>query len=174
MTGAWLGYSFRTIESGDTAKRIPRRLQSQAAAALLSALQTRAPSPALHSKSHSRAVVAVALGQAQALGIDIEWIDTTRPLGRIASYLEWGDIDRAAFYRGWTFREAYYKAFQRNPSKDLAARAMEERPDGTIIEFEDGVRLFQRRVLGSFQLGLVWKSAGSEVVVPAYLETPMV
>jgi hypothetical protein len=176
LPAAFLGYAIRAIESGDMTGRLARQLQSRAASDLLSALKTQAPYATAHSKSHSRALVAVAVGHMDGLqlGIDIEWIDAARPVGQIASYLDWGEVGQEAFYRGWTFREAYYKAFQKNPSKALAVTAMQECPDESTIEIEDGSRLFQRRVFRDFQLSLVWKSAGSQTIVPACLAPSMV
>ena len=165
MTGAALGYAVRRIEGADIAQRVARRLQSEAAAALLAQF----PSAARHSKSHSRAVVAIALGNVTRIGIDVEWIDPERPIAQLAAYLEWGEIDRDAFYRGWTFREAYYKAFQANPSAALTVRAMAAPPDETTLVSTDGVHLFQCRVFDRFQLGLVWTSDGAKALVPTYL-----
>jgi phosphopantetheinyl transferase len=68
------------------------------------------------SLSHSRGVVACALADAEALGVDIEW-HRPRAWSALAAYA-FGKRERAlvaeggaqAFYRIWTLREAWAKA----------------------------------------------------------------
>jgi hypothetical protein len=176
---SYLAYSVCVIEFGHIGARVSRRLQSRAASELLSALEAQAPFATVHSKSHSRAVAAVAVGRMDdlQLGIDIEWVGAKRPVESIASYLQWEDRDpvtQEAFYRGWTFAEAYYKAFQRLPEKSLAVRAMKEGANGRTIQMEGGIGVFQTRVFQDFQLSLVWKGATPEPVVPTYVAPPRV
>lgn len=159
-----LAYAVRVIPSGDVTRRVARRAQSQAASDLLSALTAQMPLARAHSKSHSRAVVAVAAGGMERLGIDVEWANPERAIAPILSHLEWespGAVDTDAFYRGWTFAEAYFKAFQERPARQLVAAAM-QRGDGTI-RLADGLHLFRTRVLGDFQLSLVWRGAEAPV-----------
>ena len=103
------------------------------------------------------------------LGIDIEWITPARPIAAIAGNF-FGDAGRAVgvadFYRGWTFYEAFFKAFQRSPSP---ARVLEliERPDmQSVHRLSDGTKVLQHRVADAFQLSLVW--AADDDSIPLY------
>ena len=175
----YLAYSIGVIESSNITDRVPRRRQSRAASQLLSTLQAQTPFATAHSKSHSRAVAAVAIGCMDdlGLGIDIEWTGAERPIASIASYLQWegGDpVTNEAFYRGWTFAEAYYKAFQQHPDKGLVIRAMTEGSDGGPIRMDDGIGFFPVTVGRDFQLSLVWKTTKLGPVVPICVTSPFV
>jgi hypothetical protein len=172
----YLAYAVRAIETGDITARIARRLQSRASSELLSALKEQAPPATAQSKSHSRAVMAVAIGYADdlRLGIDVEWTGAGRPVEAIASYLAWGAVDADAFYRGWTFAEAYFKAFQSRPPKALVVHAIATRPADVPVEMEGGICLFQRRVRRDFQLSLVWRCANAGLLTPSDTGLPVV
>src|ERR1700722_6350633 len=160
-TDPYLAYSVSFIDSENIADRVARRVQTRAATDLLDALMQQAPAT-VHSKSHSRAALAVAIGNLDdlRLGIDIEWTRAARPIESIASYLEWidhGPISNDAFYRGWTFAEAYFKAFQQMPARSLVAIAMTESAEERTIHLVNRIVLFQTRIFRDFQLSLVWK-----------------
>lgn len=72
--------------------------------------------------SHSSGMALIAVGQAEQLGVDVEERSDGRPLGRLAqrffshreileyrSFAESEAVD--VFYRGWTRKEAYLKAW---------------------------------------------------------------
>lgn len=177
MTAPCILYSVGILKSEAIADRVPRRIQSQAAADLVATLQQRAPSATTSSKSHSRAVVAAAVGHrdAIALGIDVEWSGTDRRVDAISSYLAWteiGQITTDSFYRGWTFSEAYFKAFGRKPTKSELAGALTQGQNDRMIRLSDGIAVFQERVFSNFQLTLVWQSATPEVAEPTFLAVP--
>lgn len=166
-------YATGLIGAGQPGERVPRARQSAAASHLLETLVGDEGRPLASSKSHSRSAVAVAMSAwgKHPLGIDIEWATPARPIAMIArNFL--GDagsaIGVADFYRGWTFYEAYFKAFQRSPSP---ARVLEliERPDmQSVHRLSDGTKVLQHRVAGAFQLSLVW--AGDDDSMPVYRE----
>jgi hypothetical protein len=110
--------------------------------------------------SHSRCAVAAAVGDANGLllGIDIEWMSPDRDFAAIAGFFldpppaQIGAVD---FYRGWTFFEAYFKAFQRlPPERDL--RAVIACSGHDMQNLSEGAHLLQLNVAGEFQLSLVW------------------
>lgn len=166
-------YTTGLIGAGQPADRVPHARQSAAASRLLEALAGDEGRPLASSKSHSRSAVAAAMSATAAhpLGIDIEWITPARPVAVIArDFL--GDVGKAIgvadFYRGWTFYEAFFKAFQRPPS---SARVLEliERPDTPSIHcLGDGIKVLQHRVADAFQLSLVW--SGNDDGIPLYRE----
>ena len=166
-------YTTGLLGTGQPGDRVPRARQSAAASRLLERLVGHEGRPLASSKSHSRSAIAVAMsvGAEHPLGIDIEWITPARPVAMIArSFL--GDTGRmigvADFYRGWTFYEAFFKAFQRSPSP---ARVLEliERPDlRSVHRLGDGTKVLQHRLADAFQLSLVW--SGDDDSIPLYRE----
>jgi phosphopantetheinyl transferase len=72
------------------------------------------------SLAHSRGVVACAVAECDAMGVDVEAVDSTRAIHEIAR-AAFGPTENAAverrgseeFYRIWTLREAYAKATRR-------------------------------------------------------------
>ena len=105
------------------------------------------------------------------LGIDIEWITPGRQIAAIAGDFL-GDAGKtigvADFYRGWTFYEAFFKAFQRPP---LAQRVLEliACPDMPSVHcLSDGTKVLQHCVGETFRLSLVW--SGDNDSVPLYRE----
>lgn len=144
----------------DAGARLARRDQSAAARRILAALED---GFVAHKKtmSHSRHAIAAAIGDAEglALGIDIEWMCPDRSFAAIAGlFLDPApaQIGAAEFYRGWTFSEAWFKAFQRQPpERDL--RAIVTRPAYNEVQhLPDGAQLLQLVIAGEFQLSLVW------------------
>jgi hypothetical protein len=166
-------YSVDFLGTEDATRRIPHRQQSMAATGLLGALEATEVRVTARSRSHSRAVIAVATGNAEGLllGIDIEFM-ANRPFEAIMSmYL--GYVPAAAtpedFYRGWTFGEAYFKAFQRRPSRSALMQVVQHRQGGHRMVLDDGTEVFTQRVRDVFQLGLVWRSCGFQKVVPVFI-----
>jgi hypothetical protein len=146
----------------DAGARLARGHQSAAARRLLEAL---GDGFAAHKKtlSHSRHAIAAAVGDAErlSLGIDIEWMCPDRSFAAIADlFLDSApaQIGAAEFYRGWTFSEAWFKAFQRPPpERDL--RAIVTRPACNDVQhLPEGAELLQLVVAGEFQLSLVWRA----------------
>ncbi|MGD0142131.1 MAG: hypothetical protein ABSC92_03140 [Rhizomicrobium sp.] len=160
MTGTIL-YATALLPVEDACARISRQRQSAAARNLQELLETSLP-PKLSSRSHSRAAVAATVGDAQilALGIDIEFMEQSRPFAALAGFLTKfapAHLGADEFYRCWTFAEAYFKAFQRLPP-DLAIHSVgtQADPDGTY-QLPDGTHLLHRRIADCFQLCLVWR-----------------
>jgi hypothetical protein len=168
-----LVYATGLIDPRQPGERVPRVRQSAAASRLLETLAGHEGPPLARSKSHSRSAVAVAMsaGAECPLGIDIEWITPARPIAAIAGNFL-GDTGKAIgvadFYRGWTFYEAFFKAFQRPPSP-LRVLELIERPDMPSVHcLSDGTKALQHRIGDAFQLSLVW--FGNDDSVPLYRE----
>jgi hypothetical protein len=112
-------------------------------------------------------MIAAAVGDARglSLGIDIEWMNPDRPFAEIAGTIlpsVPSHVGGAAFYRGWTFGEAYFKAFQRPPPEDVLFNfAFGGAPDG-IHRLVDGVRALTHRIAEVFQLCVVWRADGDQ------------
>jgi hypothetical protein len=162
MRGDNIRYGIDVIPSDDLGKRISRRIQSARATTLAAQLCTDAGSELL-SKSHSRALVAVACASSPvtALGIDIEWMAPDRPYAAILSHFlpsVPAPIACEAFYRTWTFLEAHFKAYQHWPPAEelqqVIAAPARDGPWQTI----NGNHLIQHRVAGKFQLTVLWRS----------------
>jgi 4'-phosphopantetheinyl transferase len=158
MTKGRITYSAAAITGASLSERVPHRVQSRAANALLAGL-----AGAVTSKSHSRSLVAAAAGDAVSLklGIDIEWKSQHRPFDAIMKSLVPGltcRLDAAAFYRAWTFLEAYFKAFQELPDpadiEVVAASDVRNLPQ----PIGNGAWALHHSVLEAFELCLVWQS----------------
>ncbi len=162
MINGRIAYSTTALRGFELGERVPRRAQSREADVLLTKLggaRTNATS-----KSHSRALVAAAAGEAQSLklGIDVEWIAPHRPFEAIMLSLVPSltcALDHKSFYRGWTFLEAYYKAFQIFPGTvDVEQISMSEM--GHVpLQISDGAWVWRHSVLDAFELSIVWKSS---------------
>jgi hypothetical protein len=158
MSPASILYAIGRLPVEDPTHRMPRRDQSAAAARLVARL-----GPAsVTSRSHSRGLIAAAAGDALALGIDIEWMAPARDFAALArAFLERAPkaMNAADFYRGWTFHEAHYKAFQRFPDEESVLAVLAAA--GETLTLLDGTQVLQRRVAEMFQLCLVWRCASS-------------
>lgn len=166
-------YATDILSADDATGRIPRHVQSAAAAHLLEKLGGPDFARKVSSKSHSRAAIAAAASDVTGLllGIDIEWMAPHRPFAAIASgYLgiDAAQMDAERFYRGWTFYEAYYKALQRFPPVGLVELAIAQHNEGVANRLSDGMCVLYRRMADAFQLCVVWHAAGSENLVPRY------
>jgi hypothetical protein len=155
MSSGRILYAIDRLPVADPTGRVPHRDQSAAAAQLVARL-----GPAtLTSRSHSRGMITAAAGDALALGIDIEWRKPGRDFANLArAFLERAPdrMTAADFYRGWTFHEAYYKAFQRFPGEaDVSAVLAAESETVTLT---GGTQVLQRGVAQMFQLCLVWRA----------------
>ena len=101
-------------------QRPPKALESAAARALQAELD---PAATVFSRSHGRGLIAAAVAgpPVTRLGIDVEWIDPRRRMAQIAEhYLGAAEaVTPEQFFRGWTFGEAWFKAFGRDPEPAL-------------------------------------------------------
>lgn len=161
MTGTIL-YTASLLPAHGAAERVSRKHQSAGAQHLLDILEPRF-APTARSKSHSRAAVAAAAGNAEglSLGIDIEWMAPNRPFAAIARvFLKSVPVEMGPeeFYRGWTFAEAYFKAFGRMPPEAVLEEIFTRPPSDEIRQLGDGKNILHRRVLADFQLCLVWQA----------------
>ena len=171
MSGARIFYAIDILATDDITRRVARRVQSSAASQLLARLTAADFHPTARSKSHSRGIVAGAVGNIPELmlGIDIEWMAPGRPFGAIAHTFLASAPERMAaadFYRGWTFVEAYYKAFQRFPDQALVHDVIRHAIDGEVLWFRDGTGVLETRVADAFQLCLVWRGNLRDTVIP--------
>jgi hypothetical protein len=151
-------YAIDRLTARDVTHRAPHRDQSAAAARLVARLGL----ASVTSRSHSRGLIAAAAGDALVLGIDIEWMAPTRDFAALArAFLQRAPqaMSAADFYRGWTFHEAHYKAFQRFPDEE-SVLAVLAATDETLT-LPNGTQVLQRRVAEMFQLCLVWQCAPS-------------
>jgi hypothetical protein len=170
-------YAIATIPSADIHARLPRKLQSEAAAKLAARLSGLAGLPGRISKSHSRAVVAVASADAEVsgLGIDVEWMRPDRPFDAIlrsfAPTLA-GAVDADAFYRAWTYLEAHFKAWQRWPGEAEIEEVLVTPPSVAPWQTRAGNQILQQRVAGDFQLTVLWQCRGP-CSVQQLLENPV-
>jgi hypothetical protein len=162
MTKGRIVYAATAIAGAELGERVPHRVQSQAAAALLTRL-TRTELSA-SSKSHSRALVAAAAGDGTSLtlGIDVEWMSPQRPFAAILQSLVPSiscPLDCQSFYRAWTFLEAYFKAFQELPNSRDVEMILKTAADRRAQVIGNGASVLHRNVHESFALCLVWKSS---------------
>jgi 4'-phosphopantetheinyl transferase len=100
--------------------------------------------------SHTRDLVACAIGSTEALGLDVEWLDRSNALGDIArhsfapaeiAYFEGTHPDRQRdlFFRFWTLKEAYIKARGQGLSIPLASFSFHlEEDERPAIRFAPG------------------------------------
>ncbi len=156
-----ISYAAATFASPPSGQRIPRAQQAAAANALL--MRLRSIPHTASSKSHSRTLVAAAVGDAEELqlGVDVEWMSPDRPIEEImrciVPVLPAG-CSREALYFGWTFFEAYYKAFQRPPS-DAEIVSLVVSPAGQPRRLPSGICVLQQSIEQNFALSLVWRSS---------------
>ncbi|MCE3289409.1 MAG: hypothetical protein K0R83_1421 [Caulobacter sp.] len=148
-------FAVRRLPGYDAGQRPPKALESAAARALQAELD---PAATLFSRSHGRGLVAAAVAAPPVthLGVDIEWIDPRRRMAEIAEhYLGAAQaVTPEQFFRGWTFGEAWFKAFGHDPAPDLIRIA------GGNIAVEP-IRVGEAWLLQSlprqgFVLSLVW------------------
>jgi phosphopantetheinyl transferase len=148
-------YAVRRLPDYAPGARPPKALESAAAGALQAELD---PAATLFSRSHGRGLVAAAVAAPPVthLGVDIEWIDPRRRMAEIAEhYLGAAEpVTPEQFFRGWTFGEAWFKAFGHDPAPDLIRIA------GGNISVEP-IRVGEAWLLQSlpqqrFVLSLVW------------------
>jgi hypothetical protein len=156
-------YSTATIAAKAAAgARLRREVQSAAAEDLVSRIGSGVTVTA-RSKSHSRTMIAVAVGDAPGLrlGIDVEWKKPDRPFEAIAGlYLDvaGASIGADAFYRAWTFGEAYFKAFQKDPGPSALRQILARSSADPVRLGADGPWVYQRPLGDDYQMTLVWQT----------------
>lgn len=113
-------YAVRRLSDYAPGQRPPKALESAAARAIQAELD---PAATVFSRSHGRGLIAAAVAgpPITRLGIDVEWIDPRRRMAQIAEhYLGAAEaVTPEQFFRGWTFGEAWFKAFGRDPEPAL-------------------------------------------------------
>lgn len=159
-------YAGIILPTDDPVRRIARARQSEEAARLVTILCGSEFVPEVQSRSHSRAAIAAAVCRSRevSLGIDIEWMSPDRPMEAIArGFLSTApaELTLPDFYRGWTFYEAYFKAFQRAPDEALLIEAVRAAKDDIEFRLADGTQCIQHCVATIFRLCLVWRGPGS-------------
>jgi len=94
--------------------------------------------------SHTRGLIAVAVSTCAATGVDVEWVDRTNDLGRLAEAkfaaaeqrrlgLEADESGfRARFFDYWTLKESYLKARGTGLALPLGAFAFDVEPDAPV------------------------------------------
>jgi hypothetical protein len=95
-----------------------------------------------------------------SLGIDVEWMAPNRRFGEISQMFlppTERSLDILTFYRGWTFFEAHYKAFQRFPNPALVKALIGHSQDGNVVRLEDGVCAMQLCIETDFRACVVWR-----------------
>jgi hypothetical protein len=149
-------YAVRRLPDFEPGARPPKALESAAARALQAELD---PHPAMVSRSHGRGLIAatVAHPPITRLGIDIEWIDPRRRMAAITEhYLGAAEaVTPEQFFRGWTFGEAWFKAFGRDPEPELIRIAGGNRSDEPVVVGE--AWLLQSLPEPGFVMSLVWR-----------------
>ncbi|HEY4124044.1 MAG TPA: hypothetical protein VGM36_05485, partial [Rhizomicrobium sp.] len=101
----------------------------------------------------------------RALGIDVEWMAPGRPFNAIAQMFLSPlsrPMDALTFYRGWTFFEAYYKAFQRFPEEALIHEVIAHCRDNTTLSLTNGAGVLQFCVADDFRACIVWQHPARE------------
>lgn len=160
MTGERPRYAVRRLENYKPGQRPPKALESAAARALQAELN---PAASLFSRSHGRGLVAAAVAAPPVtrLGIDIEWIDPRRRMAEIAEhYLGAAEpVTPEQFFRGWTFGEAWFKAYGHDPAPDLIRIAGANAASAPIPVGQ--AWLLQTLPEPGFVLSLVWASSGT-------------
>ncbi|HYE47256.1 MAG TPA: hypothetical protein VEA44_15945 [Caulobacter sp.] len=151
-------YAVRALPGFSPGQRPPKALESAAARALQAELDPAAP---LFSRSHGRGLVAAAVAHPPVarLGVDIEWVDPRRRMADIAEHYlgETVDLTPEQFFRGWTFGEAWFKAFGADPAPDLIRIAGANRSEAPVAVGD--AWLLQALPQPGFVLSLVWRSA---------------
>jgi hypothetical protein len=147
--------------------RLARSAQSAAAEALLR--QVRESSGiglGASSKAHARSMAAAAVAAAGRVGVDVEFLAPGRAIGEIARFLLGEAVrDEAAAYRAFTFREAYFKAFQSLPDRALM-RAVAA-TDASLMRLAPGIGVLHMAPAPDFVLTLVWTMDGAPVRISA-------
>lgn len=104
------------------------------------------------------------------IGIDIEWIAPERPIQAMARDLlgeEAREVTLHDFYRLWTFRESYFKAFQSMPSAAMTLEFLACSASLAIHRLGLDVNVLEHRLAAdAFQLCLVWSGPAR---IPLYL-----
>lgn len=159
MTPEALRYATRRLAGITPGQRPGKALESAAARALQAELD---PAATIFSRSHGRGLVAAAVAgpPVTRLGVDIEWIDPGRRMAEIAEHFlgaPAAGLTPEQFFRGWTFGEAWFKAFGADPSPDLIRIAGANQSPEPVAVGE--AWLLQTLPEPGFVLSLVWAGA---------------
>jgi hypothetical protein len=156
--GRAIRHAVRRLPGYSPGQRPPKALESSAARALQAELD---PHAALFSRSHGRGLIAAAVAGPPVthLGIDVEWIDPRRRMAQIAEqYLHAPATPTPEqFFRGWTFGEAWFKAFGADPTPDLILIAGANTAAEPVAVGD--AWLLQSLPEPGFVMSLVWKRA---------------
>lgn len=164
-------YGVRAISPPPLRVRVPHRQQSAEVRRLLADLSARVPAPCLateerRSLSHSRRVACATIAHHSRVGIDVEYICPRRDIhGIFESFFGpmVKPVSPAAFYRAWTFGEAYFKAFGRLPDTENFARVVEHHADEGAyrVEFPESAAfgVLHSKPFDDFALTIVWEMA---------------
>ncbi len=164
-------YGVRAISPPPWRVRVPHRRQSAEVRRLLGDLSARvaAPRPETEERSslsHSRCIAAAAIARNGRVGIDVEYICPRRDIhGIFESFFGpmVKPVSPTAFYRAWTFGEAYFKALGRLPDTKTIARVVEHHSDEGLhrvqLSESAAVGALHSRLLDDFALTIVWQVA---------------
>lgn len=115
------------------------------------------------SHSHSRGIIAVASASPPVakLGVDVEYIDSSRPWREIAAiYMPAAagtSLDDSDFCQLWTFGEAHFKAFGETPSPGLLVQIARLPMSGDAVEFQPRRHWRSEKLEEGFWLSVVWE-----------------
>lgn len=177
-------YDVRAISPPPLCVRVPRRRQSAEVRRLLGDLSARVPAPRpkteeRSSVSHSRCIAAAAIAHHVLVGIDVEYMCPRRDMHAILEVFL-GPMDKpvspAAFYRAWTFGEAYFKAFGELPGAQSLGRVIEHHADAGLYRVDrsetTAVGVLHSKPFDDFALTIVWEmvdTAGTPTPPPPQL-----
>lgn len=152
-----LHYAVQLAAGVAVGTRLPRAVQSAAAANLLAELErSTGIRTGWTSKAHSRAMSAAALSSEASVGIDVEFEALGRDIRAVARWLLDAPVaDDVAAYRVFTLREAYFKATGDWPSADILRLAAEN--EAPRYRTPDGFEVLHETPADSFVLTLVWR-----------------
>lgn len=168
-TNVKIFYGVRAISPPPLCVRVPHRQQSAAVRRLLSDVMATARGSSVTSEqgdslSHSRGVAAAATSGLGRVGIDVEYICSRRNIQAILEAFL-GPLDEtvspAAFYRVWTFGEAYFKAFGILPEAEILDRVFRHHSGEGLYRADHhkspGVGVLHSKPFDDFSLTITWE-----------------
>lgn len=151
--------------ASERTKRHPLKAQRDLADIAQHAAQQQlgtSPPPSLN-RTHSRGIAAAVLSdEIQPLGIDIEYADTRRNWPEILSvFCDSADLTHYSIHalnRGWTFLEAYYKAFAKYPSANAMLSVISKQfEDGKTYSCNHEYACLHQAIETDFYMTIIWK-----------------